>query len=169
FRTSLPFLFPPLARGGPLQTTIQVSTFPAAAMIAVTCAISILRARSFARGRGDPPWVEPASHCSAPSSPLRLVAHAANVALCFIFWTANAAALTPASAHATRRTEGAVVDAETPTPSVAILAAQRAGVHRVAMVWVRRRYPRVCRSRSSAPIGGEVRGRSTAHADNPLS
>ncbi|KAJ6553478.1 hypothetical protein DFH09DRAFT_1085602 [Mycena vulgaris] len=135
-----------------------MSTLAATATIAVTCAISILRARSFTRGRGDPPWVEPASHSSAPSSPLRLVAHAADVALYFIFLTANAAALTPVPVHATQHTESAAADTEPQHHWWPFWrqAAQCAGVHRVAVIWVRIQYPRVCRSRSNAPIGGEI-------------
>ncbi|KAJ7922433.1 hypothetical protein B0H13DRAFT_1983136, partial [Mycena leptocephala] len=44
----LPSHFHHSLRDRPLQTTIRPSTFAAAATIAVTCAISILRARSFA-------------------------------------------------------------------------------------------------------------------------
>ncbi|KAF8181762.1 hypothetical protein K438DRAFT_1976060 [Mycena galopus ATCC 62051] len=143
-RTSPPFPLPLLARGGPLQTTIWTSTF--ATTIAVTWAISILRARSFARGKGDPPWVGPASHSSA-LSPLQLVAHVTAVALCVIFRAGSACH--PAHRRRCNRHRA-------PTPSVAVLAAQCAGCTALQLYGSADDTRELCRSCSSAPIGGEI-------------
>ncbi|KAF8148991.1 hypothetical protein K438DRAFT_1989067 [Mycena galopus ATCC 62051] len=143
YRTSPPFPLPLLARGGPLQTTVWTSTF--ATTIAVTWAISILRARSFARGTGDPPWVGPASHSSA-LSPLQLVAHVTAVALCVIFRAGSACH--PAHRRRCNRHRA-------PTPSVAVLAAQCAGCTALQLYGSADDTRELCRSCSSAPIGGE--------------